>query len=157
MAKSSTAQTESQAAQNPLNKVLEFPKVFQDMKMPNVDFTGFMNQQQKNIEAWSSAGQAAMAGWQKAMHRQTEMANAAAHENSEMFSQMFASGSPEEKMASQADLAKQVFDRAVTSTREMVDTVSRAQFEAFEIISTRMGEQLEDMRSLIKCQKSKKS
>ena len=58
-----------------------------------------------------------------------------------------AAGSPEEKAARQAELAKEAFAAAATNMRDLAEMVTKSAAEAFDTVTKRMTENLEEIRA----------
>src|SRR3546814_10886251 len=75
--------------------------------------------QRKNIEALTAANQIAFEGVQNIAKRQMEIARKATEEMSLVAKELTVTGSPEDKMARHAALAKDAFETAVANLREL--------------------------------------
>jgi phasin family protein len=132
-----------------VSKILNPTKMFADLKLSGLDFDAVFAGQRRNIEAFTAANQAALEGLQAVTRRQAEMVRQSVEEASQAVKDMLAAGSPEEKAARQADLAKAAYERAVANTRELADLVSKSQGEAFKVINKRVTEGLDEVKALI--------
>jgi len=64
--------------------------------------------------------------------------------------QMMAEGGPEDKMAKQTELTKDAFEKALAHMRELSDMVTKANHEAMEIVSQRVAESLDELKTQVK-------
>jgi phasin family protein len=133
-----------------VSKMMEMPKSFQDFKVPGIDMDAMMQAQRKNMQAFAAANQMAMEGMQAVMRRQGEIMRQGMEESSAMLNGVIASASPEDKVAKQAEMTKSVFDRAVGNAKELAEMLTKTNYEAMEVISTRVGESLEELRGMMK-------
>ncbi len=132
-----------------VSKVMEMPKAFQDFKMPTgFNFESIMDSQRKNMQAFAAAQQTAAEGWQAIMRRQNEAMRDAIKECSSMFNDVISSGTPEDKVTKQVQMAKAVLDRSMACSKEIAEMATKANFEAMEVISNRIGECADEIRSI---------
>ncbi|MGB4101762.1 MAG: phasin family protein [Alphaproteobacteria bacterium] len=133
------------------SKMMEMPKAFQDFKMPGmVDMEAVMDAQRKNMQALAAANQMAIEGMQAVLRRQSEIMRQGMEESSKLMNGVAASASAEEKIAKQAELTKNVLDRTLGNAKELAEMLTRSNYEALEVISTRVGESLEELRGMMK-------
>ena len=57
--------------------------------------------------------------------------------------------SPQDKAATQAELMKKAYERAVSNTKEMSDLIQRANGEAVDQLNHRFTEAMEEMKTLM--------
>lgn len=133
-----------------ISKMMDMPKAFQDFKMPGLDMEAFMSTQRKNMQALASANQMAVEGMQAMMRRQSEIMRQGMEESSQMLNGVIASPTPGEKVTKQAEMTKCVFDRALGNAKELAEMLTKANYEAMEVISSRVGESLEELRGMMK-------
>ena len=127
----------------------EYGKLFGNGKLPSFDVDAMMAAQRKNIEAITAANQVAFEGVQTIAKRQVEFARKAAEELSQVAKELTAAGTPEDKMARQAALAKEAFENAVASLRELSGIAQKANAEAVDQISKRVVENLEEVKTAL--------
>ena len=84
---------------------------------------------------------------QSVAQRQGELLRQTMEEARRVTQEMTAAGSPEEKAAKQADLAKEAFVLATTNMRELAEMVAKSNNEAFNVISKRITEGLDEIKS----------
>lgn len=125
---------------------LDLQKIFADFKMPGVDVQALLNAQQKNIAALTQANQHAIEGFGVLARRQLEILQQAIKGAADAAKQVVGAGSPKEAAAKQAELAKAAFEQAVANMREMAEMVSVSNQKAFEVISKRVTEGLEELK-----------
>lgn len=134
-----------------VSKVLEMPRAFQDFKAPNgFSMEAMMDAQRKNIQALTAAMQTIAEGWQGVVRRQSETVREAIKENSSLMSDMMSSGTPEDKVARQIELARSSFERSMANGKEIAEMVTQLHYDAMEVISGRMGECADEVRSMVR-------
>jgi phasin family protein len=101
--------------------------------------------QRKNLEAFTQANQLAVEGVQAVTRRQVEIAREAFEGASAAMRELSQPGAPEERFAKNAELAKQVFQKSIANAREIAEMMSKAQAEAFEVITKRVTESLDEI------------
>jgi len=133
------------------NGFFDVSKAMADFKVPGVDFEAVVASQRKNIEALTQANQLAVEGVQALLRRQTEIARAAIEEFSSMFRAFVQpSGSPEDKIAKHAEYSKTALEQGLANARELTELATKANTEAFNVISKRVTETLDEVRSYAK-------
>ena len=65
-------------------------------------------------------------------------------QTSAMMSELMAAGSPEDKVAKQAELVKLAFEKALSNARELAELVAKSNSEAADVINKRVSESLEE-------------
>jgi phasin family protein len=129
----------------------DFSKAMGDMRAPTVDLETVVAMQRKNMEALTQANQLAFEGVQAFMRHQMEMTRRSMEEFSAMFTGMFQpNGSMEERMAKHADFSKTALEKSVSHAKELADLVSKANGEAFNVLSRRVTETLEELKDYAK-------
>jgi phasin family protein len=156
MAKTHTVETETFKApdftqfQSELNRWAgDFAKFFSNSKVPAFDFDAVFAAQRKNVEAFSAANQAAFESYKTIAKRQAEIARQAFEDFTKVSKEMTGAGTPEEKIAKHADVAKAAFEQAIENLRETLDTLQKGQAEALEVISKRVVANFDETKALI--------
>ena len=121
----------------------DFSKLLGQYKIPGVDFSAIMEREKKNIKALTRANKVAYEGWQALFKRQAEIFQ-------ETMSQTMAAAKKQDAMKVRADVAKQGFETALGNMKELAEMAAKSQSEAFEIVRKRIGENMEEMRSVAK-------
>ena len=129
---------------------MDLSKMFAEMKLPTVDMDSVMAAQRKNIEALTSANKLAFEGMQAVARRQADVMRQMMEEMSGMISDMMTTGSPEEKVARQAEMAKKTFERILANMKELAEMLSKSNSEAANVINGRISESLEELKAMAK-------
>jgi phasin family protein len=129
----------------------DISKVMGNMQAPKVDLETVVAMQRKNMEALTQANQLAIEGAQAVLRYQLEMTRRTMEEFSSMFGSFLQpNGSMEERLAKQAEFSKTALEKGMSNARELSDLVTKANSEAFNVISRRVTETLEEIRDLAK-------
>jgi phasin family protein len=129
---------------------MDVGKSFAGFNFPAFDVDGLMAIQRKNIEAFTQANQLAVESVQAVTRRQVELAREAFDGASATLREMVQPSAPEERIAKNAEFAKQVFEKGIANARELTELVTKANSEAFEVITRRVTESLDEIRSQAK-------
>jgi phasin family protein len=124
----------------------EFGKMFANGKMPMVDVDAVTVAQRKNIEAVQAANQVAIEGYQAIARRQAEIVREASEEFQNFFTGI-STVNAEDRLVKQADAMKSLFDHAVANTNELAGMVQKANTQAASVISKRVSENLDEVKS----------
>ncbi len=129
---------------------MDVGKLFAGLTIPGFDVDTMIASQRKNIEALTQANQLAVEGVQAVTRRQVEIARQAFDEASAAMREMVQPSAPEVRVAKNAEIAKQAFEKGVANALELTDLVTKAQSEAFAVITKRVTEGLDELREQAK-------
>jgi phasin family protein len=129
---------------------VDVSKAFAGFTFPGFDVESLVASQRKNLEAFTQANQLAVEGVQAIARRQVELARQAVDEASTALREMTQPGAPEERFAKNAEIAKHAFEKGVANAREIVELMTKANAEAFNVIQKRVTESFEEMREFAK-------
>lgn len=123
-----------------------FPS-FPQFQAPQLDANKFFTLQRKNIEAFASAAKAVNEGAQAIARRGAEFLRDNMEDALSASREVVSTGSaPDKALAKQADYAKTVLRNSAEQLREMSEMASRTQFEAFDILSSRVSRSVEEVK-----------
>ena len=123
-------------------------KIMGEFRIPGLDMNALMDAQRKNIEAVTSANRLAFEGLQAAAARQADILRQSMEEAQSMVKEMMTSGTAEDRVAKQAELTKQAFERTLAHMKEVAEMIAKSNTEAAEIINKRVSESLDEIKSL---------
>jgi phasin family protein len=129
---------------------MDVGKAFAGFTFPGLDVESLVAAQRKNIEAFTQANQLAVEGAQAVARRQVEIARQAVDEASALMKEWTQPGAPEERIAKNAEIAKQAFEKGIANARELAELVTKANTEAFNVINKRVAEGFEELREYAK-------
>ena len=124
----------------------DISKYLGDFKVPGVDVDTLVTSQRKNIEALTQANKLAYDGLQAVVKRQVEIIRQTVDEVAQVTKDIAEPGTPQDKAAKQAELAKDAFERTLSNMRELSEMVAKANNEAFELLNKRFTQNLEEIR-----------
>jgi phasin family protein len=127
--------------------VSDFSKSFTNGKTPAVDMETLFASQRKNFEAFQSANQLAFDGVKAVAQRQAELAREAVEEFSKLAKELSAPASVEEKLVKQAEIAKSAFEQALSTVREMSDTLVKSNTQAIDVVSKRVSDSFDEVKT----------
>ena len=127
---------------------VDMTKMFANFNAPNVDMQSLMSSQRKNIEALTQANKVALEGMQALFKRQAEILKQSIEETTAATRDL-ASGSAQDKVAKQTDIAKQAFERALANARELSEIVTKANGEAVDLLNKRFAAMLDEFKSAV--------
>jgi phasin family protein len=143
------ANTNTNATKN--SGLFDVTKVMGDFRVPGIDLEAAVASQRKNIEALTQANQLAVEGVQALMRRQVEITRQAMEDFSAMFRDFVQpNGSPEDRVAKQAEYSKQAIEKGLSHAKELTELVTKANSEAFNVINKRVTESLDEVRDFAK-------
>lgn len=136
----------------------DFAKAFEQYQGLPFDMGSVLETQRKNIQAVADAQQLAFENLQAIAQRQSEILSQILEDNASLAQQIMAEGTPEEKMAKNADLFKKVYERSIKSLKELSDMVGKSNDEASKIINQRVTASMTEIKSALeKAQSEKKA
>ena len=124
------------------------------------DMKDFMESGRKSVQAFADAQQLAIESAQTIMQRQTEIISQLVQDQTQITRQILAEGTPEEKIARGANLAREAYEKTVCGVMEVGDIASKSAREACDILNGSVAACLEEIKSSAEDsieQKSKKS
>ena len=136
------------ATDNPF-AAFDLSKMFADMKLPGIDATALAAAQQKNIDALTAANKRAFEGYQALAKRQGEIFK----ENMEELASVLKSASPaaaaDMNPAKQTEFVQKAAEKALGNLRELSEMMTKTNTEAFELISKRLQENMQEIKQHI--------
>jgi phasin family protein len=136
-----TEKTETSA-----NGFFDVTKAFGEFRLPGLDVEAIVSTQRKNLEALTQANQLALEGVRALAQRQAEIAQQAFAEASALFHAWTQPGAPEERLAKNADVAKQAFEKGLADARELGELTAKASTDVFGVIARRVSEGFDEAR-----------
>jgi phasin family protein len=127
----------------------DFGKLFANGKAPMFDFEAAVAAQRKNVEAFTAANRIAIEGTQAVLRRQAELVREAIEELSSVSKEFTAAGTAEDKFVKQAELAKSAFENALANVRELSGLVQKASDEAVSVISKRVVDNFDEVKTAL--------
>ncbi|MCE2509743.1 MAG: phasin family protein [Alphaproteobacteria bacterium] len=133
---------------NPFMNV-DVTKIFGDIRLPEVEVESLLSSQRKNLEAAAAVGQLAFDGFQLLAKRQAELAKGCFESYTQGANAVIEAGTPEEKVAKQADLVETLFEETVSDFNELTDLTRKSANAIFHVIEKRFSESLGEFRTAV--------
>ena len=143
-----TAKTNFMGAELP--PFMDFSKIAGEFKMPQFDTAALIEYQRRNLEAFTAANQLAFEGAKAITERQVELARQVWEESAEAARTLGTVGKPEDQLAQQTSLVKRGFERSVANLREIAEMGAKSNGEAVEVLSRRVTEGLDELKTALK-------
>jgi phasin family protein len=125
-------------------------KAFAGFTLPGFDAETVLAYQRRNIEALTQATQLATQSFQTVVNRQMEIAREVIDEASALARDLMQPIAPEARVAKNAEIVKQVFEKGLAHARELTGTLAKAHTEAFDVITKRVSEGLDEIKATSK-------
>ena len=136
----------------------DFSKFFENYQSSPFDIQGFMETQRKNIQALTDAQALTVENIQAIAQRQSAILSEMVEDNAIIAKELMTEGTPEEKVAKNADLFKKAYERSVKNMNELSEMLNQSNQEASEIINKRVKATLNEVKSSMeKTQKQQKT
>ncbi|MDR3438473.1 phasin family protein [Telmatospirillum sp.] len=127
----------------------DISKFLGDFKVPGVDVETLVSSQRKNIEALTHANKLAFEGVQAVFKRQVEIVRQAIEESAAVAKELVETGTPQEKVIRQTELAKDAFERALANSRELSEIIAKSNAEAFSLLNQRFSQILDEVKESV--------
>jgi phasin family protein len=133
---------------SPGNDIMRLLSDFRLPAMPDVE--SLAAAQRRNFEALSAANRVALEGAQAVAKRHMEILQQSMAELTEAVrAASTPSGTPQEKAASQAELLKATYGRAVANMQELSDLIQKSNGEAVSLLNHRFAEAMDEVKTLM--------
>ena len=123
-------------------------KAFSAFSFPGFSVEAVMASQRKNVEAFTQASQLALEGVQALARRQVELAREAFEGAPAFFKELSQPTAPQERIAKNAEIAKATFEKNLATAKELGELVTKANAEAFSVVTKRVTESFEELRDV---------
>lgn len=118
---------------------------FADLFKNTLDFNQVFATQRRNIEALSAANQVVIESAQAISRHQAEILRDNVEQVLKASRELLTSGTPETNLSKQAEYTRSIFENALSNAREVTEMVTKASFEAFDVLNKRASESLEEI------------
>jgi phasin family protein len=133
----------------PQQLMSEFTKLFDQFKLPGIDLNAVLESRRKDIDALAAANRTALEGAQSLAQKQIDVLRTTIDEVQSMLKQSKDTTAP----AAARELVNQAVQRAFTNMRELADVAYRSQSEAAAVVSRRVQENIEELKTLVHAKK----
>lgn len=135
----------------------EFMKFFENYQSPAFDMKSFLETQRKNMQAVSQAQQLALQACQMVSQRQSAFISQMVEDNSSLAREIMSEGTPEEKIAKNAEIFKEVYERTVKNMKELSEMVSKCGQDASNVINKRVTATMNEIQDAVEKSQTKKA
>lgn len=125
----------------------DLDKLMGGMKVPTMDTSLFLDAQRKNLQAMAAANQTAVEGMQTVVKRHADLMRQSLESINELSTGMMTPGSPKDQFAKQAEMTKKQFEKSLSDMKEMAELIGKSQAEVSGIITSRISEALDEVRT----------
>lgn len=132
----------------------DFFKTLQNYQSSSFDMKTLMELQRKNLQALTEAQQVTVENLQVIAQKQGEILTQMMSENSTIAKELMSEGTPEEKAAKNADLAKKLYEKSVKNMRDISDILNKSNIAASEIINKRFSDNMSEIKTAFKQKKA---
>jgi phasin family protein len=123
---------------------------------PSFDMNQMMNVGRKNAEACTAATQALTESCQAISRRQAELARTQVEKTLKACKDMLTNATPEANTTKQVELAKSAFESSFNNLREVYELVTKSNLEAFDKLSRRTSQSIEELSATATSTSAKK-
>lgn len=109
----------------------------------------FMETQRRNMQAISEAQQTALENWQGLAQKQANMVSQFVQDNANLAQQIMKEGTPEEKVARQAEIFKKAYETSLAQSQEMASLLTQSSKETADIISRRFSASIKEIKDSV--------
>ncbi len=127
----------------------DFSKYVAEMKVPGVDAEALMAAQKKNMDALVEANAAAAEGFQNIFRQQLKILDETMREARAQMSSMEPGALKAPDPEAQAEIMRTAFQKALDNMRDLAETAARTNADAYQIVSSRVEESLNELRDMI--------
>ena len=132
----------------------DFLKHMQNYQLTYFDFKSIMELQRKNLQALTEAQQVTAENLQAIAQKQGEILSQMLEENSSLAKELLGDGTPEDKAAKNAELAKALYEKSIKNIREISEMLNKSSIAASDIINKRVSDNMIEMKTALKQKKA---
>jgi len=136
---------------NPNSIFAEYQKVIGQFKLPGIDVGAILESRRKDIEAIAEANTTALAGVQSLAQKQSEILHTTLTELQSLVSRV--SKSEAQPAANTGEVVQQALQKALVDMQELADTAYRAQADSVAVVTKRVAEHVEELKTLLQPKK----
>ena len=129
----------------------DFSKLLEQFKLPGIDLNAMIEARRKDIEALAAANRTALEGIQTLGQKQAEILRTTMDELQSLVKQLTTPGSA--TSASTSEAVQQALQKAFANMRELAELAYKSQSDAFAVVSQRVQENMQEMKTLLQPKK----
>lgn len=128
----------------------EYTKLISQFKLPGIDTAALLESRRKDIEALAEANTTALAGVQSLATKQVDILKTTLTELQSLVGRLSASGG---QPAKAGEVVQQALHKALIDMQELADTAYRAQSDSVAVVTKRVAEHVEELKTLLQPKK----
>ncbi|WP_168789569.1 phasin family protein [Paraburkholderia aromaticivorans] len=128
----------------------EYTKLISQFKLPGIDTGALLESRRKDIEALAEANTTALAGVQSLANKQVDILKTTLTELQSLVGRLSASGGQPTKAG---EVVQQALHKALIDMQELADTAYRAQSDSVAVVTKRVAEHVEELKTLLQPKK----
>ena len=130
------------------SKFLDMSRPINEFNVPKVGMNALAELQRKNLQTMTVVSQAAFENLQSYIQRQLVFMAQGFQVSANLMNVIMAAPTAQEKIMRQAEGSKMAIDQYFSNARDASETLAKCNQQMMEIVSSRMAENLEELRSL---------
>ena len=130
---------------NPNSLFSEYIKLIKQFKLPGIDASAVLESRRKDVEALAAANTTALTGMQSLGQKQMEILSATMTRLQSLVAQQ--NGAQSKPAAGEA--VQQALHKALADMQELAETAYRAQADSYTVISKRVAENVDELKTLL--------
>lgn len=127
----------------------DFTKAMEQYQNLPFDMSAVLEIQRRNVQALTEAQQISIQRFQEIAQRQSEIVSQIMEDNSAIAKEFMGEGTPEEKIAKNADLFKKVYERTVKNMGDLSDLINKSNEEATTILTKRVSASMGEIKKAL--------
>ncbi|CAG9256688.1 phasin family protein [Paraburkholderia caribensis] len=128
----------------------EYTKLFGQFKLPGIDMGAMLESRRKDIEAIAEANTTALAGVQSLAQKQSGILRTTLGELLAFVTRLTQGG---QSIVNTGDTVKQTLHKALVDVQDLADTAYRAQSDSVAVVTKRVAERVEELKTLLQPKK----
>jgi phasin family protein len=128
---------------------VDFTKMLEQFKVPSIDMTSLIEARRNDLAALTQANKIAYEGMLELVRRQGEILRTTMEEAQAAVREMVKGPQPVALTGQPTEFVGQAVQKALTNMRELAEVAVKTQTEAFTIISKRVMQDVEEMKTLM--------
>ena len=133
-----------------LGNVMDIGKFAEQFGLPGVDSKVLIENQRRNVEAFTKANQVAFEGAQAVVQRQVEILSQVMDGATKAVQELSKPDKPEDVWAKQTELLKDAYEHGLANLRELTELSTRANAEAADLLTHRVADSLDELKGAFK-------
>ena len=126
-------------------------KLMEQYKPPNLDFSSFLEARRKDFETLTAVNRIAVKGFETLAVKQAEIVRNSLEDVQLAMQQLLPTDSAKDANPGQA--IQQALQKTFTNIRELADAAQESQSEVFEVVKTRVEQNIQELKLMAQTKK----